>query len=302
MICIQISCQTGLQQFEIKPGETRTVFELKQGGRIAGIELNPATVLKALQKAWILKLPGMMKNILPFIALWRISLDMLLAEHPCRACCLAAGIIQTIAVFPCRLINRRKLSLFTGTSHPLIRSPLQVSVHVWYSTDPRIAEREGKFYAKWNKNLRSTPGKPHVFLNVNGRGHYVGTILQAQGLQAGMTYFFEGDDSASIDGSFRIHGTGSEDYFNGGWYAMMDRWDGKMSLPLHGALDYSLPFCRTGGYRLYLSDKLSFENSFYMSIEHGPAGNKFPVDYTSLALYYSDSPAIESAAPTNESS
>ncbi len=87
----------------------------------------------------------------------------------------------------------------------------------------------------------------------------MGTILQAQGLQAGMTYFFEGDDSASADGTFRIHGTGSEDYFNGGWYAMMDRWDGKMSLPLHGALDYSLPFCRTGGYRFYISDKLSFE-------------------------------------------
>jgi Protein of unknown function (DUF2961) len=177
---------------------------------------------------------------------------------------------------------------------------LQVSVHVWYTTEPRDVRDEGKFYTNWNKNPKSVPGKPHVFLNVNGKGHYVGTILQAQGLQAGMTYFFEGDDSASIDGNFRIHGTGSEDYFNGGWYAMMDRWDSKLSLPLHGALDYSLPFCRTGGYRFYISDKLSFEKSFYMSIEHGPAGNKFPVDYTSLAFYYSDAPAIESTSPTNE--
>jgi hypothetical protein len=115
-----------------------------------------------------------------------------------------------------------------------------------------------------------------------------------------MTYFFEGDDSTSIDGSFRIHGTGSEDYFNGGWYAMMDRWDGKMSLPLHGALDYSLPFCRTGGYRFYLSDKLSFEKSIFQSIEHGPVGNKFPVDYTSLAFYYSDSHPEEITIPVNE--
>ena len=37
-----------------------------------------------------------------------------------------------------------------------------------------------------------------------------------------------------------------------------------------------------------------------MSIEHGPAGNKFPVDYTSLAFYYSDAPVKESTAPTNE--
>ena len=203
--------------------------------------------------------------------------------------------------FPMPFDRSAKIELVYRNVASSHQSPVQVSVHVWYSTEPRITEKEGRFYANWNKNLRSTPGKPHVFLDVNGRGHYVGTILQAQGLQAGMTYFFEGDDSASIDGSSRIHGTGSEDYFNGGWYAMMDRWDGKMSLPLHGALDYSLPFCRTGGYRLYLSDKLSFENSFFMSIEHGPAGNKFPVDYTSLALYYSNTPAIESAAPTNES-
>ena len=125
-------------------------------------------------------------------------------------------------------------------------------------------------------------------------------LLQAQGLKAGMTIFFEGDDSTSIDGSFRLHGTGSEDYFNGGWYAMMDRWDDKMSLPLHGSLGYSLPFCRTGGYRLYLSDKLSFEKSFFHSIEHGPAGNDFPADYTSLGFYYCDSPPEKFMLHQNE--
>ncbi len=37
-----------------------------------------------------------------------------------------------------------------------------------------------------------------------------------------------------------------------------------------------------------------------MSIEHGPAGNKFPVDYTSLAFYYSAAAANESKVPDNE--
>jgi len=50
---------------------------------------------------------------------------------------------------------------------------------------------------------------------------------------------------------------------------MLDRWDQAMSLPLHGALDYSLLFCRTGGYRFYLSDKLVFNNHIHHSIEHG---------------------------------
>ena len=99
-----------------------------------------------------------------------------------------------------------------------------------------------------------------------------------------MTGFFEGDDSTYMDGKMRLHGTGSEDYYNGGWYAMLDRWDRGVSLPLHGSLDYSLPMARTGGYRFYMNDKLSFEREFYMGIEHGPSGNEYPVDYTSVAF------------------
>ena len=56
-----------------------------------------------------------------------------------------------------------------------------------------------------------------------------------------MTLFFEGDDSTYVDNKMRLHGTGSEDYYNGGWYALLDRWDRGNSLPLHGCLDYSLP-------------------------------------------------------------
>ncbi len=288
------------QQFDIKPGETVTVFEWNEGGRIAGIELNPAGSFEGLTKNMDIKItwddernPAVYCPVADFFgyAFGKISMQSLL---------LGSRDNINYCYFPMPFDKSAKIELVYRKIESLQQSPFQVSVSVRYSTDPRIAEKEGKFYSSWNKNLRSQPGKPHVFLNVNGKGHYVGTILQAQGLQAGMTYFFEGDDSASVDGSPRIHGTGSEDYFNGGWYAMMDRWDGKMSLPLHGAMDYSLPFCRTGGYRLYVSDKLSFENNFYMSIEHGPAGNKFPVDYTSLALYYSDAPAIESTAPDNE--
>ena len=178
--------------------------------------------------------------------------------------------------------------------------PVNCKAAIWYTSDKRDPRREGKFYAQWEKITESIRGRPHTLAEVRGKGHYVGTVLQAQGLKAGMTIFFEGDDSTSIDGSFRLHGTGSEDYFNGGWYAMMDRWDDKMSLPIHGSLGYSLPFCRTGGYRLYLSDKLSFEKSFFHSIEHGPAGNDFPADYTSLGLYYCDSPPEKVIAPSNE--
>jgi hypothetical protein len=69
-----------------------------------------------------------------------------------------------------------------------------------------------------------------------------------------------------------------------------------------GILDYSLPYSRTGGYRLFLSDKLPFEKSFYQDIEHGPENNNKVADYTSVGLYYADKSLSEEVnAPTNSS-
>ena len=39
--------------------------------------------------------------------------------------------------------------------------------------------------------------------------------MQSQGLNPGMTFFFEGDDSTVADGQLSIHETGSEDFLTG---------------------------------------------------------------------------------------
>ena len=76
-------------------------------------------------------------------------------------------------------------------------------------------KEEGKFYSVWRRE--KTPlGIFHKFAAQKGKGHYVGTIHQAQGLRPGMTLFFEGDDSTYVDNKMRLHGTGSEDIYNGG--------------------------------------------------------------------------------------
>ena len=103
-----------------------------------------------------------------------------------------------------------------------------------------------------------------------------------------MTLFFDGDDSTVVDGKLALHGTGSEDYFNGGWYAFPDRWDDAQSLPFHGSLAYNLPLCRTGAYRFYFADKIPFQHTLHHSIEHGPINNNIPAIYSSVAFYYGD--------------
>ncbi len=281
----------------LEPGKSSVLFETRKGGRILGIELNPAEEFEGLNKNTYIRIwwdgestPSVYCPAADFFGFAFGSASM-------RSLLLGSSGDITYCYFPMPFDRSARIELVQLDSKSAAYIPHKIKATIWYSSEKRDPEHEGKFYAIWERNPHEQQGKPHIFADIKGKGHYVGTILQAQGLKAGMTFFFEGDDSTSIDGSFRLHGTGSEDYFNGGWYAMMDRWDDKMSLPLHGSLGYSLPYCRTGGYRLYLTDKLSFEKSFFHSIEHGPVKNDFPADYTSMAFYYSDSPAEVTSSP-----
>jgi len=290
--------KTDSVSFELKPGDTRNIFSLQEGGKVAGIELSPAAAFEGLMNNIDIriywddeKLPAIYCPVADFFgyAFGKRSMQSLMlgSKADMDYCYIPMPFDKKATI---ELIYRK----YSGSE------PLQLNAKIHYTTQKRNAGAEGKLYACWMKE-KPAAGKPHVFLGAQGKGHYVGTVLQAQGLRPGMTYFFEGDDSTVIDGQQRLHGTGSEDYFNGGWYALLDCWDSRMSLPIHGALDYSLPFCRTGGYRFYLSDKLSFEKNIYQSIEHGPANNNIPAEYTSVSFYYSDSAPKNILSPADVS-
>ncbi|HEU4753008.1 MAG TPA: DUF2961 domain-containing protein, partial [Armatimonadota bacterium] len=123
--------------------------------------------------------------------------------------------------------------------------------------------------------------------------------LQSQGMVSGNTYFFEGDDQATIDGRLAAHGTGSEDFFNGGWYDAPGRWYDRASYPLSGCLDYKKVLGRTGAYRLFLTDAYAFNRSMLLTIEHGPEKNRLPTDYVGVTYLYADSrPSAPSTLPT----
>ncbi len=92
---------------------------------------------------------------------------------------------------------------------------------------------------------------------------------------------------AILDGNLAIHGTGSEDFFNGGWYDVPGRWERRQSLPVSGCLDYKKHLGRTGAYRLFLTDALAYRESIDLSIEHAPTGNDLLTDYTSVTFLYS---------------
>ena len=286
--------------FTIEPGKTTTVFETGEGGRILGFEVSPSNIFEGLNKSTDIRITWDNEKNPAIYCPLADFFGFAFGDRSMQSLLLGSTDKSTYCYFPMPFDKSARIEFVGREDESVSQTPVNIKVKISWSTTKRDPVKEGKFYSYWHKNAGAEKGIPHLLADIRGKGHYVGTLLQAQGLMAGMTLFFEGDDSTSVDGSFRMHGTGSEDYFNGGWYAMMDRWDGKMSLPLHGSLDYSLPFCRTGGYRLFISDKISFEKSFFHSIEHGPVGNAFPADYTSIGFYYADSPPENIAIPTPE--
>ena len=282
----------------LAPGDSRTIFGREKGGRIVSLEIQPSEVFSGLYKDILLEAtwddeqqPAILCPVADFFgyAYGTTSMQSLLVGSK-------DGINYYYLPMPFKRNARLRLIYKerTGT----VQERVNITVTIGYADVPKQPS-EGRFYTCWRREIGPEAGKPYVFLEVKGRGHYVGTILQAQGLRPGSTGFFEGDDSTVVDGVMRFHGTGSEDYFNGGWYAVPYRWDRAFSLPLHGCLDYSISYARTGGYRFYLSDKIPWQKSFLHTIEHGPVGNLYPVDYTSLAMYYADAPPAEIMQPAD---
>jgi hypothetical protein len=278
----------------LRNGVEAAIFKLDKGGRLVGIEVGAGSnLLQAYQKVLLtarwdneqknaLELP--LHNFFGFAFGKPAMQSMLLgADKNKLYSYLPMPFDKAAAV----LLKYEKLN----TADP---DEVMVSGTIYYTEEKRDVNTEGKLYAQSRREYNIPQAVPHLIASVKGRGHYIGTILQTQGLEEGSTYYFEGDDRAFIDGKMKFHGTGSEDYFNGGYYAVMDKWDRGMSLPIHGSLEYDLMTSRTGGYRFYLSDKLNFNDSFRLTIDHYPEDKvNVKTDYTSIGLFYADKPIFE---------
>lgn len=270
--------------FSLKPGEEKVFYQIDIPGRILGYEISTGQQPNRnifLNAVWD-------KEGVPAINIPLQEFFGYAAEKPSmNGMMIGSESGRHYCFLPCPFDSSAQVKL---QYHGEEGETISFSTKVYYNTKARIKLTEGKLYTHWHREINPQQGKHYEFLSVKGKGHYVGTIHNAQGLYPNNVVFFEGDDLTHVDGKMRIHGTGSEDYYNGGWYDLPGKWDCAKSLPLHGCLDYNLKASRTGGFRFYTTDKLSFEKEFYMGIEHGMEGNTYPVDYTSVAFYYLDKP------------
>ena len=140
------------------------------------------------------------------------------------------------------------------------------------------------FHAWWHRNPRTADTLPHVVLDARGRGVFAGLSLNAESYDDRL-WFLEGDEAFVIDGTFRGQGTGTEDYFNGGWY--FDQ--GTFAAPFHGVVVKDEERGRIAAYRWHLPDPVPFRSSLRMTLEHGHANEEL-ADYATVAYWYQTEP------------
>ena len=181
-------------------------------------------------------------------------------------------------------------------------------------------------YATIEKRLAGPWAEPNLdavrnysILEVRGRGQYVGCVLNVDVFERQLNdWYGEGDDMIFIDDDLddlegqsrearamrwppRLHGTGTEDYFNTAFCPMQE-----YHAPYHGLTVYSgTPEWPWGGknsmYRFHIEDPIRFERSIRVTIETGH-DNALANDYSSTAYWYQQgrSEALRALPPLSE--
>jgi hypothetical protein len=145
----------------------------------------------------------------------------------------------------------------------------------------------GYFKTFFNPQTPTQPGDDVLMLDTSGSGKFVGVTQSMQGPPS--RAFLEGDERIYVDGNQTpvIQGTGTEDFYNGGYYFDHGTYSNPMSgNPLHQVQSIGgSDFDQTVAYRFLLQDAVSFRNHIRVSIEHGPVDDVQADEWT-LAYYY----------------
>jgi hypothetical protein len=172
--------------------------------------------------------------------------------------------------------------------------------HVDWKKVPSLTTDTAYFHARYRQALPARAGQPYDILTVNGRGHYVGTVLSVVQNESG--WFGEGDERFYVDGAAApsIEGTGTEDFFN-------DAWSFRVADGLYTGVtvaDGTGVGARMSAYRWQVIDPVPFRRSLRLDIEHkgwtygadGKVRSAFeerPDLFSSVAFWYQDGIAMD---------
>ncbi|NLE38021.1 MAG: DUF2961 domain-containing protein [Pirellulaceae bacterium] len=180
----------------------------------------------------------------------------------------------------------------TGVVTLTSEKPFACTLAIVTTTLPEWKGDFGYLHAAYHEGLPPEPDVYHPWATREGRGHYIGTYMATDGqTKVKMPTWLEGDEVFTCDGELRIHGTGTEDYFNCGWYATPGRLMGPCAYPLHGFPVYRIENDRNVAvaFRWHVADPIPYEKSLEAKVEHG-ATNRSKANYRSVGFFYDAAP------------
>ncbi len=158
----------------------------------------------------------------------------------------------------------------------------------YHSLEAPLEPSVAYFHASWHRDIRTDPKSYFTLLDATGEGHLVGVNMSMQSYDGGLG-FLEGDEMIYVDGEKQasLKGTGTEDYFNSGWY--FNR--GEFAAPYHGLILKDDSLGRIAAYRFHVLDVIPFKKSIRALIEHGTENEEI-ADYSATAYWYQKEPHV----------
>ena len=185
-----------------------------------------------------------------------------------------------------------------------------------YTEMPALPENTGRFHAWFNHEVtnalptgenewgllgetgKNPKGKDnYIFADIKGKGQFVGVNYYVN--NPSPMWYGEGDEMVFIDGDTipTLNGTGTEDFFNTSWCPK--------ELFQHPYFGYARVNDETGWlghthvYRYFITDPVYFDKSCKFTIEHGH-NNNLTLDLASVAYWYQDKAMSLPAPQTKE--
>ena len=184
-----------------------------------------------------------------------------------------------------------RIELVNTSAHSAGPIAWQLSVEPLPEAEP--GRKRSRFRAIYRREHGTLPHRDYTVAEVRGHGRYVGCVMRmsSRGLDHGLRtvqrLFLEGDARFYVDDakSFLCGSTGTEEYFNWGWYDMPPK-DEVFAYPTHGYTEHTRDSeDHSTMYRFHVTDSMPYYRSLRFDIEHGPEG-EIVADYESVAFFY----------------
>lgn len=172
----------------------------------------------------------------------------------------------------------------------------------YYQIDYQLQEKHSRFTpyfcAQYRQEFPCGSGKDYLILNAEGKGHYVGTVLN--GRSRSPVWFGEGDEKFYIDGDSipTIQGTGTEDFALHAWGFRQPTTYPYCGVPILFG-EYRMVGWKMSMYRWHIIEPVSFKKSLRVEIENAgwitedelaegvtPSFVERNDDYSSVAFWY----------------